>query len=164
MCTISFQSNRWKYFSKSWYLTRWSGFRKHDLRVSRSFLQPFDIVLLRHDEKQMTFNLFTPQDLHLLITLQYYTCFKAVSGLGEHNIQQSAEYRLRVALFNGYDRMVRPVLQPSDVMNVTFLVEFNALSEVVSCSLFIINLGSRICSFGQHQEPLDSIYSNCQLH
>ena len=27
--------------------------------------------------------------------------------------------------------MVRPVLQPSDVINVTFLVEFTALSEVV---------------------------------
>ena len=59
-------------------------------------------------------------------------CFTAILGLGEHNISQSAEYRLRRVLFNGYDRMVRPVLQPSDVIDVTFLIEFTALSEVVS--------------------------------
>ncbi|XP_078355224.1 neuronal acetylcholine receptor subunit beta-3-like [Oculina patagonica] len=48
----------------------------------------------------------------------------------QHDIKQSAEYRLRVDLLTAYDKMVRPVLQPTDVVNVTFDVEFNALSEV----------------------------------
>ena len=47
-------------------------------------------------------------------------------------MEQSAEYQLRQTLFNQYDRMVRPVLKPSDVTNVTFEVEFKALSAVVS--------------------------------
>lgn len=53
----------------------------------------------------------------------------AVSGQG-HNITQSAEYRLRKALLSSNDKMVRPVLKPSDVFNVTFDVQFQALSAV----------------------------------
>ena len=51
----------------------------------------------------------------------------------KYNIHQSAEYRLRQVLLWQYDkvRMVRPVLKPSDVINVTFQVDFKALSGVV---------------------------------
>ena len=51
----------------------------------------------------------------------------------KYNISQSAEYRLRQVLLWQYDkvRMVRPVLKPSDVINVTFQVDFKALSGVV---------------------------------
>ena len=51
----------------------------------------------------------------------------------KYNIRQSAEYRLRQVLLWQYDkvRMVRPVLKPSDVINVTFQVDFKALSGVV---------------------------------
>lgn len=50
----------------------------------------------------------------------------------KYNIHQSAEYRLRQVLLWQYDkvRMVRPVLKPSDVINVTFQVDFKALSGV----------------------------------
>ena len=50
----------------------------------------------------------------------------------QYNMSQSAEYRLRKALLASYDKMVRPVLKPSDIVNVTFDVEFQALSAVVS--------------------------------
>ena len=56
-------------------------------------------------------------------------------------MQQSAEYLLRRALLTGYDKMVRPVLKPTDVVNVTFDVELNALSEVVSGRLHAIYQG-----------------------
>ena len=49
----------------------------------------------------------------------------------QYNISQSAEYRLRQVLLGQYDKMVRPVIQPSDVINVTFEVDFKALSGVV---------------------------------
>ena len=49
----------------------------------------------------------------------------------KYNIHQSAEYRLRQVLLGQYDKMVRPVLKPSDVINVTFIVDFKALSAVV---------------------------------
>ena len=47
-------------------------------------------------------------------------------------MSQEPEYLLRQTLFKEYDRMVRPVLNPSDVINVTFKVDFKALSAVVS--------------------------------
>ncbi|XP_022801084.1 neuronal acetylcholine receptor subunit beta-3-like isoform X3 [Stylophora pistillata] len=43
---------------------------------------------------------------------------------------QSAEYRLRKALLSSYDKMIRPVLRPKDVVDVTFDVQFQALSAV----------------------------------
>ena len=68
-----------------------------------------------------------------LTFLQVYSCFKAVRlAQGQHDITQSADYRLRQALFSRYDRMVRPVLKASDVINVTFQVDFKALAQVVS--------------------------------
>ena len=66
-----------------------------------------------------------------LIFLHIYACLKVSLGLGEHNLSQSAEYRLRRALLDQYDQMVRPVLKPSEAINVTFKVDFKALSEVV---------------------------------
>jgi len=45
-------------------------------------------------------------------------------------ILQSAEFRLRNDLFRFSFKMVRPVLQPSDVVNVFFDVELKALTEV----------------------------------
>lgn len=86
-----------------------------------SFLRNFLLLLLL---------LFVRDGPHII--LQVHSCFEVVLGLGEHNISQAAEYRLRRALLTQYDRMVRPVLQPSDVINVTFLLDFKALSEVVS--------------------------------
>lgn len=68
----------------------------------------------------------------------FFFFFSAVSGQG-HNITQSAEYRLRKALLSSNDKMVRPVLKPSDVFNVTFDVQFQALSAVVSK---LLNLSS----------------------
>ena len=47
-------------------------------------------------------------------------------------MSQSAEYRLRKALLSSHDKMVRPVLKPSDVVNVTFDVQFRAIIAVVS--------------------------------
>ena len=49
----------------------------------------------------------------------------------QYNLNQSAEYHLRKVLLGQYDKMVRPVLKPSDVINVTFIVDFKALSSVV---------------------------------
>lgn len=49
-----------------------------------------------------------------------------------YNLSQSAEYHLRKVLLGQYDKMVRPVLKPSDVINVTFIVDFKALSAVDS--------------------------------
>lgn len=39
---------------------------------------------------------------------------------------------MRKALLASYDKMVRPVLKPSDVVNVTFDVQFRAIIAVVS--------------------------------
>ena len=47
-------------------------------------------------------------------------------------MSQEPEYLLRQTLFKEYDRMVRPVLNSSDVINVKFEVEFKALTGVVS--------------------------------
>ena len=47
-------------------------------------------------------------------------------------MSQEPEYLLRETLFKEYNRMVRPVSNPSEVINVTFGVEFKALSAVVS--------------------------------
>jgi len=49
----------------------------------------------------------------------------------KYKIHQSADYRLRQVILGQYDKMVRPVLKPSDVINVTFQVDFKALSGVV---------------------------------
>ena len=48
------------------------------------------------------------------------------------NLTQAPEYQLRQALFQTYDHMVRPVLGPSQVMNISFQLEFEALIDVVS--------------------------------
>lgn len=69
-----------------------------------------------------------------VVVISFYIipiCFSStvVSGQG-HSIIQSAEYRLRKALLSSNDKMVRPVLKPSDVFNVTFDVQFQALSAV----------------------------------
>lgn len=74
----------------------------------------------------------------LLFFLLFFFFFSVVSGQG-HSIAQSAEYRLRKALLSSNDKMVRPVLKPSDVFNVTFDVQFQALSAVVSK---LLNLSS----------------------
>lgn len=58
-------------------------------------------------------------------------CFEVVVGQ-QQLILQSAEFRLRNDLFRFSFKMVRPVLQPSDVVNVFFDVELKALTEVVS--------------------------------
>ena len=55
----------------------------------------------------------------------------SIAQLLKYNIYQSAEYRLRQVILWQYDKMVRPVLKPSDVINVTFQVDFKALSGVV---------------------------------
>ena len=47
------------------------------------------------------------------------------------NMTQAPEYQLRKALFQTYDHMVRPVLEWSQVVNVSFELEFKALIEVV---------------------------------
>ena len=67
-----------------------------------------------------------------LIMINYIVCFEVVVGQQPPAILQSAEYRLRNVLFNLSFKMVRPVLQPSDVVNVFFDVELKALTEVVS--------------------------------
>lgn len=60
-------------------------------------------------------------------------CFEVVVGQQQQQlILQSAEFRLRNDLFRFSFKMVRPVLQPSDVVNVFFDVELKALTEVVS--------------------------------
>lgn len=50
----------------------------------------------------------------------------------QNNITHSAEYQLRKALLSSYDKMVRPVLEPSDVVKVEFDVQLLALNAVVS--------------------------------
>ena len=50
----------------------------------------------------------------------------------QNNITHSAEYRLRKDLLSSYDKMVRPVLEPSDVVKVEFDVQLLALNAVVS--------------------------------
>jgi len=58
-------------------------------------------------------------------------CFEVVVGQQQQQlILQSAEFRLRNDLFPFSFKMVRPVLQPSDVVNVFFDVELKALTEV----------------------------------
>lgn len=52
-------------------------------------------------------------------------------------MSQAPAYRLRKALFSTYDKMVLPVLQPSDVINVTFEVDFKQLTEVVRKCLYV---------------------------
>ncbi|CAH3148903.1 unnamed protein product, partial [Porites evermanni] len=54
----------------------------------------------------------------------------SIAQLLKYNMYQSAEYRLRQVILWQYDKMVRPVLKPSDVINVTFQVDFKALSGV----------------------------------
>ncbi|KAJ7371451.1 hypothetical protein OS493_025921 [Desmophyllum pertusum] len=71
----------------------------------------------------------------ILVTFFWFFLFQDIAitvilGQQQPDIQQSAEYQLRNALFKAYDKMVRPVLKPSDVVNVTFDVEFKALHDV----------------------------------
>nr|XP_058958618.1 uncharacterized protein LOC131785700 [Pocillopora verrucosa] len=63
----------------------------------------------------------------------YFVLFICANSLvvgQKHNISQSVEYRLRNVLLSSYDKMVRPVLKPSDVVEVKFDVQFLALAEV----------------------------------
>ena len=47
------------------------------------------------------------------------------------NMTRAPEYQLRQDLFQTYDYMVRPVLEWSQVVNISFKLEFKALIEVV---------------------------------
>ena len=76
---------------------------------------------------------------------QFYFCFEVVLG-HQQDILQSAEYRLRNDLFSLSFKMVRPVLQPSDVVNVFFDVDLKALTEVVSQH----RIPTFLCSFKDH--------------
>ena len=69
--------------------------------------------------------------------INYTVFFKVVLGQRQ-NILQSAEFRLRNDLFNFSFKMVRPVLHPSDVVNVFLNVELKALTEVVSQHLMLL--------------------------
>lgn len=63
------------------------------------------------------------------ISLLSSHCAWVVDGT-VRNMTQAPEYQLRKALFQTYDHMVRPVLEWSQVVNVSFELEFKALIEV----------------------------------
>ncbi|XP_020613156.1 neuronal acetylcholine receptor subunit beta-3-like [Orbicella faveolata] len=67
----------------------------------------------------------------IISLIKCIVCFEVVVGQQQQQlILQSAEFRLRNDLFRFSFKMVRPVLQPSDVVNVFFDVELKALTEV----------------------------------
>ncbi|XP_022787259.1 neuronal acetylcholine receptor subunit beta-3-like [Stylophora pistillata] len=67
-------------------------------------------------------------------TLVYYAviiCANSPAVIGQqHNMSHSPEFRLRKTLLSSYDKMVRPVLEPSDVVQVDYNVQFQALNAV----------------------------------
>ncbi|XP_068703025.1 neuronal acetylcholine receptor subunit beta-3-like [Montipora capricornis] len=67
--------------------------------------------------------------LFSILMFTFLLLFAAVDGK-MFNLTQAPEYQLRQALFQTYDHMVRPVLGPSQVMNISFQLEFEALIEV----------------------------------
>ena len=89
--------------------------------------------------------------------LHVYSSFKDVFGQkGQHDITQSADFLLRQALFSQYNRMVRPVLKASDVVNVSFQVDFKALAEVVSLLSYYSSIWKKSTELHLklHVEPL----------
>ncbi|XP_031566076.1 neuronal acetylcholine receptor subunit alpha-5-like isoform X2 [Actinia tenebrosa] len=72
--------------------------------------------------------LFTAGLLTVMITLVCQDCH--ATRILMHNV--SSEYKLRRELLTNYDRLVRPVLSPLAVVNVSFLVKLLSISDVDS--------------------------------
>ncbi|XP_068703036.1 neuronal acetylcholine receptor subunit non-alpha-2-like isoform X2 [Montipora foliosa] len=66
----------------------------------------------------------------LLSILLFMVLLSAVVDGVVTNMTQVPEYQLRQDLFQTYDHMVRPVLEWSQVVNISFKLEFKALIEV----------------------------------